>query len=156
MPIKTRPSRDIPFLSSYVPYSIGTETLVEDINEMFYYTVFEPDTSVFLEYKFGAQNTLVKQFTFKNLTTNTQLEVQMNYDSGIFYTDIPSPAILQPNETITVALFINAQNMQPNTSLLKTDFKVIVRNVSNGSLVYKSSEPIGLTKTTIDPIIGLI
>jgi hypothetical protein len=155
MPIKTRPSGNISFLSSYVPYSIGSETLLEDINEMFYYTVFEPDLPVSLEYTFGAQNTLIKQFTFKNRTSNAVLEVQMNYDSVIFNTDIPSPLLLQPNETRTVSLFINGENMQPNTTLFKTDFNIIVQNVSNGTLVYRSSEPLDLTKTTIEPVIGL-
>lgn len=138
MPIKIQASSNIALLTNYTPYSIGENVLLEDINEMFSYAIQEPQTPIDLQFVFGAVEALIGNLVFKNLTTNATLRVVLEYDTLTFIT---TPTFeLVPEETRTIPVRINAQNMQVGVTNLQKNIKVSVSNITNGSLVYKSSE----------------
>lgn len=137
MPIKSQPSTTIPLLVDYTPYSTNGETLVENINEMFSYSVRETITPANLQFTFGATNKLVTTFDFKNLTKNTTLELRFDYDTTIFETP-NNPITIAPEQTIEVPLNLRINDMEVGVVNKLLDFKVSVTNITNNSLVYKS------------------
>lgn len=137
MPIKFQPSTTIPLLVDYTPYSTNGETLVENINEMFSYSVRETTTPANLQFTFGATNKLVTTFDFKNLTKNTTLELRFDYDTTIFETP-NNPITIAPEQTIEVPLNLRINDMEVGVANKLLDFKVSVTNITNNSLVYKS------------------
>ena len=146
MPLKTQASAPISNLTSYVPYPLNNQTLVEDIFSMFSYDVMEPTTPVNLQFTFGATKAVVKTFRFKNLTTNTNLELEFQFDSGIF--EAPSTLSLAPEQTVSVDLLLNIANMQSNVTSQPVDFKVRVKNTKpiSGPLTLKATaEPLAAT-----------
>lgn len=154
MPLKTQASAPISNLVSHVPYSLNNQTLVEDISGMFSYDVVEPTTPVDLQFTFGATQALVKTFKFKNLTTNTNIELGFEFDSGIF--QAPSSVTISPEETVSINLLLNIQNMQANTTSLPVEFKVKVKNTkpSSGPLTLKTTQQ-SLELTSLDNTITL-
>lgn len=154
MPLKTQASEPIPDLLSYVPYSINNQTLVEDISNMFSYDVVEPSQPVDLQFVFGAKQPIVKTFRFKNLTNNTNIELEFEFNSEIF--EAPSKVTITPEQTVSVNLLLNIENMKTNVTSQPVDFKVKVKNIepSSGPLTLKSmASP--LVPTSLDNTITL-
>lgn len=147
MPIKDKPSRNIPFLKSYVPYSTNGEVLVEDINDMFSYSIAETSNPVSIQYTFGATRELVQEFSFTNLTTNAELEFEI--ESSVLFKVTPSTFILSPGQTTNVELKLKTGDLTVDITNQDVKMNVSVKNLSNGSLVYKdlqivSDEPVGM------------
>lgn len=140
MPLKTRTSSSVSNLQTYVPYSLNNETLVEDISTMFSYDVMEPLDPVDIQFTFGATQPLIKTFRFKNLTKNTNLELEFDFDRGIF--QAPTTLVLLPEETKSVNLLLNVDNMQPDVTAKPVQFLVKVKNTTptNGPLTFKASD----------------
>lgn len=155
MPIKLQNSAQV---KDYVPYSTNGEMLVEDINDMVSYDVEEPERSIDLQFIFGATNTVVKTFNFKNLTKNQLLTITAaNYDSNA-YSITPNPLLLQPEQTGSMTLLIVAENMQVGITNQLTNLKFEIENTrtpTTPALTFKASgsaaEPLGIT--TLDKTI---
>jgi hypothetical protein len=135
MPIKVQPSSPIELLTNYTPFSTSGEQLVENIDEMVSYTVIEPETPVNLQFTFGATNPLVATFAFKNLTNNADIEITLVYDTNVF-NSLNNSVVIGPGDVARIPLNLRIDNMEVGVVNKALDITVLVRNVSNGSLVY--------------------
>ena len=139
MPLKTQASTTIDKLINHTPYPLNNEILVEDISSMFSYDVMEPLDPVNVQFTFGATQPLIKVFRFKNLTKNTNLELEFDFDGEIF--QAPTTLVLLPEETKSINLLLNVDNMQPNVTTRPVQFIVKVKNTTptTGPLTFAAS-----------------
>jgi hypothetical protein len=135
MPIKTQASATISQLIDYTPFSTGGEILVEDINQMFSYSVLEPTLPVDLQFTFGATKPLVATFQFKSLVKNATLQLVFYYDKMIFEAST-NVVVIAPEQTVNVDLLLRINDMEVDVTQKLTEVKVLIENITNNSLVY--------------------
>jgi hypothetical protein len=140
MPIKTQPSTTIELLQNYIPYSTNGNVLVEDVGQMFSYSIEEPSTPVNLEFVFGATQHVVGNIVCKNLTSNAILEVKLDYDISTFIINPSDTFRLEPEQTRTIEIRVNVNDIHPGMVNMLKNIKVSVTNILNDSLVYKSNQ----------------
>lgn len=151
MPLKTTTSV-VDFLSRYIPYTIGEEILVEDINQMLTYSVQEYQQPVLVDYDFGAAQQLIKTILLKNTTNNANIQITFEYDSlyvRCVVTDVDSGEVLnitpgtsyvmRPTTILGVQVLVNEVTI-PVGGPFPTQVKISVQNISNGSLVTRRPE----------------
>lgn len=151
MPIKTAPSEEIPYLSNYRPYSIGTEVLAENINEMFSYNIVPNSQPTNIDYYFGiARDAIVTNLAFNNLTKNATLSFEFLYDgaymnvvtgtrSGINNAGKTTSAILlEPGQTKIIIVLVDKDKMQPEYQNILTNCEVRVQYLPTGELVFRN------------------
>ena len=85
MPIKTKPTGDIPFLLSYQPFELplGIES-IDNINDMISFNFEEPTTSPIINYNIGSLREDFVNLIIKNITRETTLQVFLEYDPHVF------------------------------------------------------------------------
>jgi hypothetical protein len=139
MPIKNTITGTIPFLQSYVPYSLAsTETETDLINDMVSVDISPPATPVILEYGVGTPNSYVTSLYVKNLTSNATLKVGIVYDKTIFNISTTEYTI-SPDSTIEFV--IRSNNQLLNARLISNSITTISLNITNltsGVIITKS------------------
>lgn len=132
MPLKRQSTGTISGLQSFVSYSLNNRPLVEDISDMISYDVLEPEQPVDLQFVFGATKPIVKTFQFKNLTNNTNLQLEFTFDTTIF--NAPSSITILPEQSASVDLRLNIGNMQFGITDRPVQFDVTVKNIKPASV----------------------
>lgn len=143
MPIKLQ-SAQIPYLESYVPFSTNGQTPIEDINQMFSYSVIEQEISnpTLLTYFIGGTNHTVKRMNFQNLTNNAVLRFKFSYDKSIYIIEQGSTLEpidemdLEPGSMDMVVVKLYPDGVNSEVKRVSANIKVSVSNLSNGNLVY--------------------
>lgn len=85
MPIRTKPTEEIPFLLDYRPYELplGFEP-VDDINDMISFNFELPTIPPTIEYNIGSLRQDFVDLVIKNLTKETILQISLDYDNKLF------------------------------------------------------------------------
>lgn len=152
MPIKTAPSRPIDFLSNYVPYTIGEEILVENINEMLTYSVQEYTQPLQVVYDFGSAQQLIKTILVKNTTSNANIELTFSYDvmylkcvvtdtefGEVLSISPETSLIIRPTRILAIQLLVSEKTI-PVGGPFPTQFRIFAKNIVNNTLVTRRLE----------------
>lgn len=85
MPIKTKPTGEIPFLLGYQPYELplGVEP-IDNINDMISFNFEVPDNPSVINYNIGSLREDFVNLVIKNITRETVLQVFLDYDNQTF------------------------------------------------------------------------
>lgn len=139
MPIKNIVTGDVPYLRSYTPYveSAGNKS-VDLIQDMVSVDMIPPTQPTTITYKIGTPNKLITFLTVKNLTSNTTLKINVDYDNTIF-TIGDTERTIGPEQTTQFSVESNnfLLNGRVLSSLISTIF-ITVTNQVNGQLATKS------------------
>lgn len=113
MPIKTKPSGEIPFLLNYQPYELplGVEP-VDDINDMISFNFEIPKESPVINYYIGSVREDFVNLVIKNITRDTVLRVFLDYDNQTF-TIKERDTNIEPRPIVTPSDIKNLPNNNP-------------------------------------------
>lgn len=117
MPIKTKPTGNIPFLLNYQPYELplGVEP-IDDINDMISFNFEIPEKPSVINYNIGSLREDFVNLVIKNITRETVLQVFLDYDNQTFNIRERDTGI-EPRPVVTLAeqanLPVNAPVVAP-------------------------------------------
>lgn len=155
MPIKLTPTGNVPFLESYVSYTLPANT-VETINisEMVTYD-YKPRNTTTINYKLGSVDSYITTLNIKNITLNANLTVQIRYDKNLFEISTTELSVYQDERfsfrsiltTLTpeknVGFDIRTNNQEIDVAqypyMSNSNIVIIIRNVFTGQIITRPS-----------------
>jgi len=137
------------FFKSFVPFQSPANTnATNNINDMVSINYIRGRESSIIKQDIGAKSSYVMDLQIKNITINTELEI--NVSSDILFTLSETKFILGPGTTRTIFIQSNNDyiNEQTDNLFKSTNVKVTIKNVTT-NLSYIQNNVIKLQKKAI-------
>jgi hypothetical protein len=129
------------YFANYIPYQLGMgEVAIDNISDMYSINIFPSDSVIRINQPIGSQNTFTFTFRIKNLTKNTNLEVELIFKENIITCD-ERIFIVNPEETKTVEIFVDKSEADGVNSLstIREQMQVIIKNIKTDELSIRRS-----------------
>jgi len=157
MAIKNFVTGEVPYLISYQPYQLTAEqsecVLVDDMVSIDLQPNIAPTQ---IMYYVGAEQNYSTSINVKNITTNATLSVSMRFFEKLFIvtpTYLPNVMKfeLEPQESQIITIELNKNSLDTFSEYEKFDIKLplTIKNISNGTVVTKSTTVSLLEPTTL-------
>jgi hypothetical protein len=153
MPIKNFVTGEIPFLKSYTPFVIPEEVSpVYTVEDMVSYDLQVPVAPVPISYEIGSRTSFITEINVKNITSNVDLLVTIEYDNTVFVVNnadfgvessmgnrSSTSVTLPPNSISKFGIEINKNTLNStltNGSGIEKYIKMKVTNISTNDMTY--------------------
>jgi hypothetical protein len=139
------------YFINHTPYQLDAgQEVIDNISSMYSINIEEKNTPLLVNQGFGSENTFTVTFRIKNLTENTDLEVELSskenfitFDNNIF--------IVLPMETRAVEIFLDKSkvNSLDGAKLISEQVTVSIRNIVTGQTTTRTASTSMLDKIVL-------
>lgn len=140
---------DIPFLTSYEPYTLPQGNVVCDrIEDMISFDLRSLPTPTTIDYFVGGKTSYVTTLAIRNITLNTTINVMVEFDNKIFIFNrdqsINTISIdLTAGDAVEYYVELHKETLDSNSQFIaySSNIKMTVKNYNNGLLTIRSTTP---------------
>lgn len=161
MPIKNYVTGEVPYLTSYEPFTLPDGiSYVDYINQMISYDLQPLQTPTNVTYFIGAETSYVAKLSLKNLTENATIVGTLNFNKDVFFVYDEFGTYMSginkidfslvPEKTTSFQVEINKQVLDSTvlTAPISTLINITVKNVTTNGLVLKKINQTSLAESS--------
>jgi hypothetical protein len=132
----------IPYLINFIPNKVEG-VLCQSINDMVSVSLQQNVPISTINYNVGSFDDVLIPLSVKNITNNTNLEIEVLLDDTIFLLNASNftgkKFRLIPGEIVTFTISLNKDVMDKTSIRENTDISIKIKNVTNNGIVTKNS-----------------